>query len=194
MNYMKRVLVVFTTVLFISLMVPLQADAQWGIGASYEVRDEEPKNGFGLRIERNILQKLPIVKLGLRAHFSSFSDENSVSQNNVTYTTEINDYDFGVTALGGVSIGLLKPYVGLGLGSNTVDLEGSDLPENLDDSESKIYWNALVGAEVSAIPALKPFIEYRYSDVGEEFYNSVQDQNVPASSNSRVVFGVLLRF
>lgn len=195
MNNMKRVLTVLTGVLLLSSMVPQQASAQWGIGASYEIRDEEPQNGFGLRIEREILQKLPIVQLGVRAHFSNFSDKNDVSSNgNVYADTKIKDYDFGVTALGGVSVGLLKPYVGLGLGSNTVDLEGDDLPDDLDDSESKIYWNALAGAEVSAIPMLKPFVEYRYSDVGKDFFRDVQQQDVPSSSNGRIVFGVLLKF
>ncbi|MDR8392258.1 outer membrane beta-barrel protein [Aliifodinibius sp. S!AR15-10] len=195
MDNFKRVLMVLAGVILIGSVTPNQAAAQWGVGASYEIRDEEPKNGFGVRIERGILNKLPIVQLGLRAHFSNFSEENDVRSNGNLYAdTEVKDYDFGVTALGGVSIGLLKPYVGLGLGSNTVDLEGSDLPDNLDDSESKIYWNALVGAEISAIPVLKPFVEYRYSDVGESFYDDVQQQNVPSSSNGRVVFGVLLKF
>ncbi|MDX1639244.1 MAG: outer membrane beta-barrel protein [Balneolaceae bacterium] len=199
MDYVKRVVAVVAGVMLAVSIVPQEAEAQWGIGASYEIRDEVPENGFGVRIERGILNKLPVVKLGLRAHFSNFSEENNVTTSgNVSYTQEISDYDFGVTALGGVNIGLVKPYVGLGLGSNTINIDRSDLPSgsplSQEDDESNIYWNALVGAEVSAIPLLKPFVEYRYTDVGGDFFDDVQSQSVPSSQNGRIVFGVLLRF
>ncbi|MFH5833182.1 outer membrane protein [Halalkalibaculum sp. DA384] len=198
MDNIKRVLTVLAGVLLISSMVPQNAEAQWGIGASYEVRDEEPQNGFGVRIERGILNKLPIVQLGLRAHFSNFSEENQVDYQNRTgsFSQEIKDYDFGLTALGGVSVGFLKPYVGVGLGSNTVDMDVPDDASVEAVEESSLYWNALVGAEVSAIPLLKPFVEYRYTNVNEDFFEDARDMNVPApsSSNGRIIFGVLLQF
>ncbi|MFH5885688.1 outer membrane beta-barrel protein [Halalkalibaculum sp. DA3122] len=198
MDNIKRVLTVLAGVLLISSMVPQNAEAQWGIGASYEVRDEEPQNGFGVRIERGILNKLPIVQLGLRAHFSNFSEENQVDYQNRTgsFSQEIKDYDFGLTALGGVSVGFLKPYVGVGLGSNTVDMDVPDDASVEAVEESSLYWNALVGAEVSAIPLLKPFVEYRYTNVNKDFFQDARDLNVPApsSSNGRIVFGVLLKF
>lgn len=201
MKKIKSVLVVLSGVLLISTLAPQQAEAQFGIGASYEIRDEDPQNGFGVRIEKGILNKLPVVNLALRAHFSNFSEENQVNLGNQsgTYSREIQDYDFGVAAIGGVNIGLLKPYVGVGLGSNTVDIQRSeveniDLPENNNDS--KIYWNALVGAEISPIPLLKPFVEYRYTSVGEDFFKDAQNQNIEeiSSKNGRIIFGVLLRF
>ncbi|MDZ7695011.1 MAG: hypothetical protein U5K69_28490 [Balneolaceae bacterium] len=56
------------------------AQAQWGIGASYEVRDEEPQNGFGVRIERGYsVQQLPIVQARYSEPTSAIcSEENQV--------------------------------------------------------------------------------------------------------------------
>ncbi|MDX1586347.1 MAG: porin family protein, partial [Balneolaceae bacterium] len=130
------------------LVVPQQASAQWSIGASYEMRQEVPENGFGVRIERSILNPVPIVDLALRAHFSYFSEENGVTESGASFG-EIQNYDFGLAAIGGVSLGLLKPYVGLGLGSNTFDVSGGDFQTVSNTSESALFWNALVGAEVS---------------------------------------------
>lgn len=182
MYFKKSVLALFG-VLMLATLTPDLAKAQWSIGASYEIRQEDPKNGFGGRIERKILKGLPIVDLGLRAHFSYFSDENGLTEDNVSYG-KIENYDFGLAAIGGVSLGLLRPYVGLGLGSETFDIESDDF-QNVD-SESKVYWNALVGAELSPIPVLKPFVEYRFQSVDEPEF-------APGSSG-RMIFGISLAF
>lgn len=179
----KKSLIAIFGVLFIGTAVPEISQAQWSIGASYEIRQEDPKNGFGARVERKILKGLPIVDLGLRAHFSYFSDENGVTSDDVSYG-EIENYDFGLAAIGGVSLGLMRPYVGLGLGSETFDIESEDVQNA--GSESAVYWNALVGAEVSPIPVLKPFVEYRFQ--------SVDEPDFAPGSSGRLIFGLSLAF
>lgn len=189
MKFIKhRLPLLFAVFAMAVFLVPEQAAAQWSIGASYEIRDEEPKNGFGARIERQILQQLPVVNLRLRGHFSYFSEDNYVDQNQQSFG-EIENYDFGLAAVGGVSIGLLSPYVGTGLGSTTTELRN---PEGAFDggSESNVYWNGFVGAEVSPIPAIKPFVEYRFQ--AAESFDELQD-NVNRS-NGRLIFGLSLAF
>lgn len=192
----KYLFTAFASFLLLGTAVPQVAQAQWGIGASYEIRDKIPENGFGVRLERGILQGLPILDLGLRAHFSYFSDDNNVSEGSISYSEDVTDYDFGITALAGVNIGLVKPYVGVGLGSNTVDVNYKDVSGvTLEDgNDSKVYWNALVGAELSPIPVLKPFVEYRYSDVGKKFFENVTNATERDSYNGRLIFGILLSF
>lgn len=168
--------------------------AQYEIGASYEIRDETPENGFGLRIERGILDGVPLVNLGVRAHFSYFSDENNVDPENATfsYSEDLSVYDFGIAATGGVSIGLMEPYVGLGLGSETTDLNIKDFEgvgsEPEEGEESNIYWNTYIGAKVTVIPVLKPFVEYRYSN------KELSEPDLADSQNGRIIFGVSLSF
>ena len=176
---------VIMAALFAVSLFPAQSQAQWSIGASYEIRDNaEPKNGFGVRVERGILGKAPLIDLRLRAHFSSFGDKETAQ--------DLTDYDFGAAAIAGVSLGLVKPYVGAGLGSNTIEIDystGDDL------KETNLYWNLLGGAEVSALPLVKPFVEYRYSKATDEFFASpVPNVGEIEDSNGRVVFGVSLSF
>ncbi len=183
------------TVTIITLLIVVfstSAFAQLEIGASYELRDESPKNGFGLRVQKGFLDKLPLVNLGLRAHFSYFSEENSASESGVTYSRDLTNYDFGLALIGGVNVGLMQPYIGLGLGSETVDIKPQDLEgvtiSEEDQNESNIYWNAIVGAKVTVIPLIKPFIEYRYSN------NSLSEPEVADLSTGRIMFGVSLSF
>jgi len=189
----KKALLAFVTVL---LLLPLSltetADAQWSIGASYEMRDEDPTNGFGVRLERDILSAVPIVDLGLRGHFSFFNESNDVSSGGVTFDQTIQSYDFGVAATGGVSIGLVKPYVGLGIGwDNTSldysggDVEGVNLQEDFEAQD--FYWNGFVGAQVTIIPILNPFIEYRFTDISGR-------EDVGFDTVSRLAIGVSLSF
>jgi len=180
---------VLIALLFFS--IPNNVLAQWSIGASYEIRDKAPKNGFGVRLERDILQKLPVVNLGLRAHFSYFSESNSVSLNGGgTYDSEIKNYDYGLAAVGGVSVGLIAPYVGLGLGSDNADFNVKNTSWPGEGSESNLYWNGFVGAKVSPIPVIKPFVEYRISSTKKfkDLKNNVK------TSGGRLIFGVSLAF
>ncbi|PAU93689.1 hypothetical protein CK503_11095 [Aliifodinibius salipaludis] len=184
----KRILAVLATFALMFSMIPEKASAQWSLGASYEIRDEDPQNGFGVRLEREILNKIPVVNFKLRGHFSYFSEDNYVGENQATYG-QIENYDYGLAAVGGIPLGLLSPYVGTGLGSTTTDLQN---PEGAfeEGSESSVFWNGFVGAEVSPVPALKPFVEYRFQSAEsfDELENSV------STSNGRLIFGVSLSF
>lgn len=172
---------------FMIMAIPTQTYAQWGIGASYEMRSETPENGFGLRLERGILGKVPVVDLRLRAHFSYFNENADLSTGGGTVPAEITNYDYGLAAIGGVSLGLVKPYVGLGIGSTTFDAQYQGLPN--PGSDSQFFWNALIGAEISAIPVLNPFVEYRLQPSDEPDFS--QDD---LGSNGRLVLGVTLNF
>lgn len=178
---MKKFLL--TSVLF-AILLSSSAFAQLEVGVSYELRNEEPKSGFGLRVQKGILEALPMVDIGLRAHFSYFNEDNNVSKDGITYGG-ITNYDFGLAGYGGVSLGLLQPYVGLGLGSETVNF---DLAARDDDKESNIYWNTFVGAKVTIIPLIKPFVEYRYSN------KNLGDPDLADDQNRRFMVGVSLSF
>jgi hypothetical protein len=184
-NYFK--IITACLALFCVLMLPQYSSAQWSIGASYEIRDEDPQNGFGVRLERGLLGKMPVFDLRIRAHFSYFSEDNYVGENQISYGS-IENYDFGLAGVAGVSVGLIKPYLGVGLGSTTVDLEAEDAAFN--EPESKLFWNGFVGAELSPIPAIKPFVEYRLQ--AAQSFEALQ--NAVNQSNGRLIFGISLAF
>ncbi|HBQ59550.1 MAG TPA: hypothetical protein DD671_07960, partial [Balneolaceae bacterium] len=141
---------------------------------------------------------LPLVNLGIRLHASYFSEENNVDPENqsYSYSQDLTNYDVGVAAIGGVSVGLIEPYVGLGLGTQNYERAVRDVrndpnnaaPESGD--ESSLYWNVSAGAKVSIVPFLKPFVEYRYSS-SELEEPALEDVN---SNTGRIMFGVSLSF
>lgn len=193
MSYNKLTFVLgFWALLFLAF--PQQSLGQWSIGASYEIRQEDPKNGFGARIERDILQQLPLVDLSLRAHFSYFSDDNRITSEGISFSQDIKTYDYGLAAIGGISVGVLAPYIGLGLGATTLDVTRDDLPIGSpferDSKDSAFFWNGLVGAKVKLFPAIVPFAEYRLENVAD-FKDELRDIE---DSNGRWVFGVSLAF
>lgn len=170
--------------------------AQFEIGASYELREEEPRNGFGVRIQKGIFENFPLVNLGLRLHGSYFSEDNNVSEGGVSYSQDLTNYDVGIAAIGGVSVGLLEPYVGLGLGTENYERAISDIQNDTNNDapqsgeENSLYWNMLVGAKVTIIPMVKPFVEYRYSS-SELDEPELQDVN---SQTGRIMFGISISF
>jgi len=189
----KTLLTFLSALLLLPLALTDTANAQWSIGASYEVRDEDPKNGFGVRLERGILSAVPVVDLGIRAHFSYFNETNDLSEDGITFDETFESYDFGVAATGGVSVGLVKPYVGLGIGWDNSSLEysedisGSEIDIRDEFEADDFYWNGFVGAEVTIIPILSPFIEYRFTDISGR-------EDVGVDNVSRLAIGVSLSF
>lgn len=173
-------------ILFAFFFIPAEtAEAQWGAGVSYELRENEPFNGFGLRIQRDVTGALPFVNLGLRAHFSYFS-EDVESYRNVGVPAELESYDFGLAVLGGVSVGLLNPYVGGGLGRESIEAVHSGTEQQVVENNS-LYWNLFVGAELSPLPVLKPFIEYRFTRLFD-------DEGFDYNQNGRLAIGITLVF
>ncbi|RNC84772.1 MAG: porin family protein [Balneola sp.] len=185
---------VFSVLIPLVVLFTSPAFAQLEVGASYELRDEDPQSGFGLRVQKSFLDQLSMVNVGLQAHFSFFSDQNDVSEAGISYSQDLTNYDFGIAVIGGVSVGLIEPYLGLGLGSTTLDINRKDIIgaqvglEPGDESESNVYWNGIVGAKVSIIPILKPFVEYRYSDT------SLSGPELSEATTGRILFGVSLSF
>lgn len=169
------------------LMVPSQAMAQWSLGVSYEQREEAPENGYGVRIERDILKPIPIIDIGLRAHFSFFNEDNEFTQDNQSFSGEFTYYDYGLAATAGIGLGLFKPYVGLGVGKDDIEFKGDDGSE--DFSDTSFYWNGFAGAELTIIPKLHPFVEYRFQQADHP-----DDIAVDFESDGRLILGVSLQF
>lgn len=180
---MKKLLFVLLTLGFLFTNTD-RADAQWSIGASYETRNEDPTNGFGLRVERGILSSVPIVDFNMRAHFSFFNDEAEFTRDNQTFSGDAEAYDYGLALTAGIGIALVKPYVGLGIGAETYDFQ-DESGGGFD--ESNLFWNGFGGVELQLLPLVRPFIEYRISNI------SGADQ-VSFDNVSRFAFGVSLRF
>lgn len=186
---MKRILLLTTIGL---ILFTGTANAQFEIGASYELRNEDPKNGFGLRVQKGILSSLPVVDLGVRLHASFFSDELDRDNLNQAYTVEYTNYDVGVAGYGGVSLGLIQPYVGVGIGTENYEavVNNYNGPDDLnpEGDENNLYWNLFTGAKVTIIPMIKPFVEYRYSN------KELSNPTFADAQNGRIMFGVLLSF
>lgn len=182
---MKKILILFSF-LFAFLSIHQTAQAQWALGASYEIRDEDPESGFGLRLERSFLQGAPLIDLGIRAHFSYFNDENNVSRDDFTFSQQIDVYDYGLAVLGGVKLGVVKPYVGLGIGNQQFKFN-ADIAEVDDFNESSFYWNGFGGAEITIFPFLNPFIEYRIA-------NLTSTEDIEFDNVSRLAIGINIRF
>lgn len=178
---MKKLLIAFSF-LFTLILINQSAQAQWAVGASYEIRDEDPENGFGIRVERSFLQGAPLIDLGIRAHFSYFNDEIRVTSDDFDASTDIDVYDYGLAALAGVKLGIVKPYVGLGIGNQQFKFDPAD---NFNDSS--FYWNGFGGAEFTLLPVLNPFIEYRIA-------NLTSTDDIGFDNVSRLAIGINLRF
>lgn len=191
MKKIQRILPALTLLCALSFAIPQQSQAQFRLGASYEIRQEAPKHGFGARVERSLMgDGSSMVQLRARAHFSYFSEKFENYKSN-PFSAELKNYDFGVAGVVGVKVGFVTPYAGLGLGAATFDLQREDLPQGSpfeeSESESKIGWTGFIGAEVNPIPLLNPFVEYRFDPENRPDFADLKD-----SSTGRIIFGLSL--
>ncbi len=173
--------IILSTTLF---LLPTHVMGQWSLGATYELRDDTPQSGIGIRVEREILNPAPIVDIALRAHFSYFKEENDISSEGLAITRDIRTYDYGLAATAGVSVGILKPYVGAGIGSNTIEVE----TEDQSNSDTEFIWNGFFGVEVTPVPNINPFAEYRFQQTeANDFAGGFE-------SEGRFIMGLIYSF
>lgn len=163
----------------------------WGLGVSYENRNEEPTNGFGVQLEPTLLS-IALIDLRLRGHFSYFSEDNVLTTDGeFEYSTDFSSYDFGLGAIGALSLGALSPYVGAGLGSESWSAtmeEAEEFEGDFEQEESSLYYYAVGGLSITLLPRLEPYAEFRYSGFSEFEQEDIK------SADRRIHVGVTLRF
>jgi hypothetical protein len=163
--------------------------AQWGIGASYEERNEKPEKGFGIQLEKDFLEAIPIFYLRGRVHYSQFSSEAQLSYDGDFVIGDLEANDIGLAVIGGGKLGFISPYAGLGFGIENWSYKSSDII-SVNEKDDTGYYYGIVGVSVTIIPVIQPYIEYRvtnYNDMGEA-------RKEIGEGLSRVHVGLTLRF
>ncbi|KPP95315.1 MAG: hypothetical protein HLUCCA01_05345 [Bacteroidetes bacterium HLUCCA01] len=179
---------IFGIILLIGLVTATDALAQTALGLSYERRNEAPTNGFGIQLERGILGSIPVVDVRARIHGSFFTEAAELNQdaiqNSLTGLVDgtAQSYDFGAAVIGGVGLGLFRPYAGLGVGMENWEFE--------DYENSTHYYYGLAGIAITPIPFVKPYLEFRFSS-----YDDLSEARQEiGEGNARVHLGVTIGF
>lgn len=177
------------------LSFPEKSMAQIGIGGGLDIRSEEPTQGYGIRLEYRIANLPPVADLKVRAHGSYFSDTRKRSYSVNGLVTEVFEeksaFDIGAAILAGVKLGPVNPVAGIGLGIDSRELNADrteSQPSQLRGvNEENLYWNLFFGGELSIIPYIKPFFEYR-------FVQLINPENIDIKDSERFSLGIIFRF
>lgn len=186
---------IYTLLLLLSVFCLAEVQAQ-SIGISYETRSEEPKTGIGIHFQNDYTVVPLLLNVGLRVQGSFFNESYTLRQEEFDLNTEDTAYDFGLGAIATLSAGFVAPYAGIGVGYELFDRESVvlDTPGTpadaigieSDDSDNGFYYYGTIGVGVSAVPILRPYIEYRY--------RGVSSTDFMPSSYGIWAFGMQLRF
>ncbi len=169
---MKQILFFFL-VIVILFTVPEESSAQWSAGGGFELREQEPSKGVSLKLQRDFLTAIPIIRLGIRGYGSIFPEQTSTFQGGSGAATEFSvaniSYQTSAALIGGLNMGMTNPYVGLGIGVHhfevkTVQMNG----ETSRVTNENIAIQAIAGAEIALLPFIHPYIEYKFSQFSGE--------------------------
>lgn len=152
-----------------------QSKANFSIGGSYEMRSQHPQNGFGIRLENQLPLGIPLLAIAVRAQYSNFTEQKNkvhgfgrLNHDDVYFHRKLNQYYLGLMALAELRLGLITPYAGLGIGTSRLKVENANLHEILESggvagsqNKQSIYYEGALGASVTLLPVLHPFVEYR---------------------------------
>ena len=189
----KRLLAPALIPVLLILFIPQTSFSQWSVAGSFQLQDQDPTDGFGIHIERELLNPLPLLDIRLRAHGSRMGEDVEVSIEGSSLTQNITTWDFGLAGLAGVSSGVIRIYSGLGGGYMRFESEAEEIdidPELFDVigevDGSSFFWNFIAGFEFTPVPLVNPFFEYRFI--------SVSDDDFGFSSLNRLSIGFTLDF
>lgn len=195
---MKR----FTPIAIAVAMLLLAGDAlaQGGIGASYERRDDQPREGIGLRLEKTFGTASDIVNVGIVGHTSFFSNtltlRSGENGSGVIFSdTELSTYDFGAALKLAFNAPFVTPYVMGGLGFENYKIRVNSSFDGLDfpNDESTMVLNGTAGIQVRLGSAIRPFVEMRFSQNTKDYKFEETFRDLKASKN-RVALGIQLQF
>lgn len=174
--------------------------AQGGIGASYERRDDEPKEGIGLRLEKTFGTVDDIVNLGIVGHTSFFSSTITLRSGEngsglIFSDTELSTFDFGGAVKLAVNVPLVTPYVMGGIGFENYKIRVNSTFDGLDfpDDESTMVFSGTAGIQVRLGSSIRPFAEMRFSKNTKDYSFEETFRDLKASKN-RIAIGVQLQF
>lgn len=191
----------FLLPLLILALTLQDAAAQGGIGASYERRDNQPREGIGMRLEKMFGDPQAVLNFGILAHTSFFSntvtlDRGNNGNNGVVFRdTELSTFDFGAAVKVAANLPFVTPYAMAGLGYENYKIQinseynGIEVPKN---NRTPVV-NGTVGVQVRLLNAIRPFAEIRYSKNFNDYKFEETFDNIKAAKN-RVAFGVSLYF
>lgn len=185
----KRILLLTIVPFLLLFFVPQIVLSQWSVAGSFQLQDEDPSDGFGIHIERELLSPLPILDVRLRAHGSRMGEDVEVSIEGNSLTQNVTAWDFGLAGIAGVSSGVLRLYSGFGGGYMRFESEAEDInlvaPDLFDVigevDDSSFFWNFIAGFEFTPVPLVNPFFEYRYISISDDDnfgFNSVNRLSV----------------
>lgn len=187
-----KLLSLFVLILTILTLTTHSAYSQIGLGVSYEIRNEEPTNGYGGHVQFSLLN-LSAISLSARIHYSYYSEEISYSEGTLRTSTDLTNNEIGGSVIVDANTGFVSPYAGIGIGWHNYSLTrtvmqqastGTEIPDLDDDEDSAIY-HGVLGVAVTPIPQLRPFVEYRYAGITQD--------NLGPSSIGTWVFGIQFR-
>jgi hypothetical protein len=175
--------------------LPEKSMARIGIGGGLDIRSEEPTHGYGIRLEYRLIDLPPFADLNVRAHGSYFSDTQIMRTSVNGLVTELSEeqsaFDIGAAILAAVKLGPVDPFAGVGLGIDSSEFETSRRvmsPNQVKGiKEVNLYWNLFFGGELSLIPYIKPFFEYR-------FVQFINPGNINLEDSERFSVGIIFRF
>jgi hypothetical protein len=175
--------------------------AQGGISATYEIRQEEPTQGLGFRIEKLFGYDEDVINIGVVGHTSIFN-KNITLKRTVTNGSamlfdqvDLSTFDVGLAIKVAANAPLVTPYIMAGLGFENYSLKADARSGqvNIPADDRSLMLNASAGIQLRLIPSIRPFAEMRYSqNVSGYEFEEVYD-NLKVSKN-RLAFGVQLRF
>lgn len=190
----------FLLPLLMGFMATSSAFAQGGIGASYERRNAEPKEGLGIRIEKTFGTSSEMVNAGILGHVSFFSNSITLEKNDTgsgaTFErTDLSTFDFGLAGKIAVNVPFVTPYVMAGLGFENYNIEVNESFNGVDfkNDERTLMVNGTIGVQLRVLDAIRPFAEIRYSKNFDDYEFETTFDNLKAAKN-RVAFGVSLQF
>ena len=195
MHHFKKVVYAICIGAFGILPFSESSLAQIGIGAGLDIRSEDPTHGYGLRLEYRVVNLPPVADLKIRAHGSYFSETKKSSYSVNGLVTDVFEeksaFDIGAVLLAGINLGLVNPYAGVGLGVDSSEFgtaRSVSQPNRLRGvNEENFYWNLFFGGELSIIPYIKPFFEYR-------FVQLINPENIDIKESERFSLGIIMRF
>jgi hypothetical protein len=146
--------------ILIFISVNFQVFPQWEFGGSYNHRIEEPENGFGIMVSRNLPFQWPAAGLKLRLGIELYRNTEEINGETIKYLAE----DLHLDLIGSFFLSGFTPYAGPFIGLGHQETKGID--------EYIFSTGIIAGLKFSFSYRLQPYLEIRLHKYFSSFENT----------------------
>jgi len=155
--------------------------SQWGVGASYKIKNEIPENGISINISRKLPLQFATIGVKVRAEVDLFRQKETQTFNGISKERNFTSEDYHIEIIGNFFLKDFSPYIGFGIGYGKINVNQLN--------KGSFLFILLAGLSLPITEFINPYLEAQCFNYLSGFDPSLSGKDI-SSFQFRAALGI----